>query len=666
EPPDIDVDFEHERREEVIQYIYDKYSRKRAALAATVITYRSRSAVRDVGKALGLDPVFVDDLAKSMAWWDRSADLNKRFEEQGVASHSQQAELFYSLVQQILGFPRHLSQHVGGFVITRSPISTLVPVENASMAERTIIQWDKEDIESMGLLKVDILALGMLSAIRKSLQMVQRYCPTIKTLSDIPKDDPSTYRMLQIADTIGVFQIESRAQMSMLPRLKPECFYDLVIQVAIVRPGPIQGDMVHPYLRRKQGLELASYPDDAIKEVLERTLGVPIFQEQVIKLAMVAAGFSGGEADQLRRAITSWGRNSKLLTFEEKLTQGMIERGYNEDFARRLFEQIKGFGGYGFPESHSASFALLAYISAWLKRHHPAAFVVGLLNSQPMGFYSPSQLIQDARRHGVTVLSIDVNHSDWDHQLLDSRSAQQNQPALRLGLRLVRGLSRQGAQRVVEARQRNPFRQISHLRQWAALNKRDMEALADADALQSLSGHRHQSQWQIMALEQPKPLLRDEQYQNASYFDDGVQLPAPQIAEEVLSDYRATGLTLRAHPLSLLRDRAPFNRCKRHTDLASIGHKRFVRIAGLVTCRQRPGTASGVLFLTLEDETGNSNIVVWERTQQHFRQALMNGKLLLVNGIVETKDNVTHVIAGALYDYSHELDNLSVRSHDFY
>jgi len=551
-------------------------------------------------------------------------------------------------------------------VITRSPISTLVPVENASMAERTIIQWDKEDIESMGLLKVDILALGMLSAIRKSLQMVQRYCPTIKTLSDIPKDDPSTYRMLQIADTIGVFQIESRAQMSMLPRLKPECFYDLVIQVAIVRPGPIQGDMVHPYLRRKQGLELASYPDDAIKEVLERTLGVPIFQEQVIKLAMVAAGFSGGEADQLRRAITSWGRNSKLLTFEEKLTQGMIERGYNEDFARRLFEQIKGFGGYGFPESHSASFALLAYISAWLKRHHPAAFVAGLLNSQPMGFYSPSQLIQDARRHGVTVLSIDVNHSDWDHQLLDSRSAQQNQPALRLGLRLVRGLSRQGAQRVVEARQRNPFRQISHLRQWAALNKRDMEALADADALQSLSGHRHQSQWQIMALEQPKPLLRDEQYQNASYFDDGVQLPAPQIAEEVLSDYRATGLTLRAHPLSLLRDRAPFNRCKRHTDLASIGHKRFVRIAGLVTCRQRPGTASGVLFLTLEDETGNSNIVVWEQTQQHFRQALMNGKLLLVNGIVETKDNVTHVIAGALYDYSHELDNLSVRSHDFY
>lgn len=666
EPPDIDVDFEHERREEVIQYIYEKYSRKRAALAATVITYRSRSAVRDVGKALGLDPVFVDDLAKSMAWWDRTADLAKRFEEQGVASHSQQAELFYSLVQQILGFPRHLSQHVGGFVITRSPISTLVPVENASMAERTIIQWDKEDIESMGLLKVDILALGMLSAIRKSLQMVQRYCPTIKTISDIPKNDQSTFRMLQTADTVGVFQIESRAQMSMLPRLKPQCFYDLVIQIAIVRPGPIQGDMVHPYLRRKQGLELATYPNDAIKEVLERTLGVPIFQEQVIKLAMVAAGFSGGEADQLRRAITSWGRNSKLLTFEEKLTKGMIDRGYDESFARRLFEQIKGFGGYGFPESHSASFALLAYISAWLKRHHPAAFVAGLLNSQPMGFYGASQLIQDARRHGVSVFSIDVNHSDWNHQLLDGRAAQQSEPSLRLGLRLVRGLSRQGAQRVIEARQHEPFRQISHLRQRANLNKRDMEALADADALQSLSGHRHQSQWQIMALEPAKALLRDEQYQNASYFDDGVQLPAPQIAEEVLSDYRTIGLTLRAHPLSLLRDRAPFNRCKRHTDLASIGHKGFVRIAGLVTCRQRPGTASGVLFLTLEDETGNSNIVVWQRTQQHFRQALMNGKLLLVNGIVETRDNVIHVIAGALYDYSHVLDNLPVQPHDFH
>ena len=666
EPPDIDVDFEHERREEVIQYIYDKYSRKRAALAATLITYRSRSAVRDVGKALGLDPVFVDDLAKSLAWWDRTADLAKRFEEQGVAQHSRQAQLFYNLVQQILGFPRHLSQHVGGFVITRNPISTLVPVENASMADRTVIQWDKEDIEALGLLKVDILALGMLSAIRKSLQMVHRYCPAIKTISDIPKEDRATYRMLQAADTVGVFQIESRAQMSMLPRLRPERFYDLVIEIAIVRPGPIQGDMVHPYLRRKQGLEEVTYPSEAIKAVLERTLGVPIFQEQVIRLAMVAAGFSGGEADQLRRAITNWGRNSKLLTFEQKLTRGMIERGYDEDFARRLFEQIKGFGGYGFPESHSASFALLAYVSAWLKRHHPAAFFVGLLNSQPMGFYSPSQLLQDARRHEVTVLPVDVNHSDWDHQLLESRSSLQPQAPVRLGLRLVKGLSREGARRVVEARQQGPFRQVSNLRQRTRLDKRDMEALADADALASLSGHRHQSQWQIMALEQARPLLQDEQREPASYFDDGVQLPAPGVAEEVLADYRATGLSLRAHPMSLLRDRPPFNRCKRHTDLPALSNNRFVRIAGLVTCRQRPGSASGVLFLTLEDETGSSNIVVWQRTQQQFRRPLMTAQLLLVNGTLETRDNVIHIIAGALYDYTHELQALQVTSRDFH
>ncbi|NND66104.1 MAG: error-prone DNA polymerase, partial [Halioglobus sp.] len=676
EPPDIDVDFEHERREEVIQYIYSKYTRRRAALAATLVTYRARSAVRDVGRALGLDPVFVDDLAKSMAWWDRTNDLAKRFEEQGVSGHSQQAELFYSLVQQILGFPRHLSQHVGGFVITRSPISTLVPVENASMEDRTVIQWDKGDIEALGLLKVDVLALGMLSAIRKSLEMVNRYCPAIRTVADVPKECAATYRMLQQADTVGVFQIESRAQMSMLPRLKPANFYDLVIQIAIVRPGPIQGDMVHPYLRRRQGQEPVTYPSEAIKSVLERTLGVPIFQEQVIRLAMVAAGFSGGEADALRRAIANWGRHSKLLTFEQKLTKGMIERGYDEDFARRLFNQIKGFAGYGFPESHSASFALLAYVSSWLKRHHPAAFFAGLLNSQPMGFYSASQLVQDARRHDVVVLPVDINHSTWDHQLIDTRASHSSaashvsqapaQPALRLGLRLVKGLSREGAGRVEEARRTQPFRQISQLRQWAKLDKRDMEALADADALKSLSGHRHQSQWQIMALEQPRPLLQEEQHQRASFFDDGIQLPAPGVAEEVLSDYRATGLTLRTHPMGLLRSKEPFNRCKRHIDLAEVGNNRFVRIAGLVTCRQRPGSASGVLFLTLEDETGNSNVVVWKRTQEQFRQALMSGQLLLVNGTVETKDGVIHVIAGGLYDYSHELKNIVVQSHDFH
>ncbi len=661
EPPDIDVDFEHERREEVIQYIYRKYTRKRAALAATVITYRSRSAVRDVGKALGLDAVFVDDLAKSLAWWDRTKDLEKRFAEQGVAEHSRSAQLFYQLVQEILGFPRHLSQHVGGFVITRSPISTLVPVENASMPDRTIIQWDKEDIEALGLLKVDVLALGMLSAIRKSLELVHRYAPHIKVIQDIPREDAATYRMLQAADSIGVFQVESRAQMSMLPRLKPNCFYDLVIQVAIVRPGPIQGDMVHPYLRRRQGLEPVSYPSPEIKAVLERTLGVPIFQEQVIKLAMVAAGFSGGEADQLRRAMASWGKNGNLMQFETKLVNGMLLRGYDEDFARRLFEQIKGFGGYGFPESHSASFALLAYISAWLKRHHPAAFYCGLLNSQPMGFYSPSQLVQDARRHQVTILPIDVNHSDWDHQLLNDK-----QHSLRLGLRLVKGLSHDGVERIMQQRSSRQFLQVSDLRQRAQLDRRDMEALADADSLGSLSGHRHQAQWQIMALEEQKPLLENENWQSAQYFNDGIQLQTPAIAEEILADYRSTGLTLRPHPMQLLRHQYPFNRCKRHRDLAAIGNNRFVRIAGLVTGRQRPGTASGVLFLTLEDETGNSNIVVWPRVQEQFRKPLMTSQLLLVKGTLETRDNVIHIIAGALFDYSDHLQDLHIKSRDFH
>ncbi|GAB5415596.1 MAG: error-prone DNA polymerase [Congregibacter sp.] len=669
EPPDIDVDFEHERREEVIQYIYEKYTRRRAALTATVITYRARSAVRDVGKALGLDPIFVDDLAKSLAWWDKQRDLEARFIEHGLDAErkegeTSQAELFYRLVQEILGFPRHLSQHVGGFVISRGPISQLVPVENASMPDRTVIQWDKEDIESLGLLKVDILALGMLSAIRKSLQLVNRYEPRIRRLQDIPAEDAATYQMLQQADSLGVFQIESRAQMTMLPRLKPACFYDLVIEIAIVRPGPIQGDMVHPYLRRRQGLEAVSYPDEAVKSVLESTLGVPIFQEQVIRLAMVAAGFSGGEADQLRRAITNWGRNSKLLTFEQKLTQGMLERGYSEDYARRLFDQIKGFGGYGFPESHSASFALLAYISAWLKRHHPAAFYVGLLNSQPMGFYTPSQLIQDARRHGITVLPADINHSHWDHELLDSERSGAKAP-VRLGMRLIKGLSRDAATRIVEARDQAPFRQISDLRRRANLDRGDMEALVDADAMASLSGHRHQARWQVMALEPERPLLAHEDYAQAKVLNDDVELAAPNISEAVLADYGSVGLSLRAHPLSLLRDRSPFDRCKRQQDLEHLGDGRFVRIAGLVTCRQRPGTASGVLFLTLEDETGNNNVVVWPSVQQHFRPALMKGHLLVVKGTLQKRDGVTHVVAGALFDHSDALAELRVKPRSF-
>lgn len=661
EPPDIDVDFEHERREEVIQYIYQKYSRRRAALAATVISYRSRSAIRDVGKALGYDPILIEDLTKSLAWWNRERELQRKFEEKGMGMAHQQAELFLQLVQELLGFPRHLSQHVGGFVISRGPISNMVPVENASMPERTVIQWDKDDIEALGLLKVDILALGMLSALRKTLALVQRDHPKIRSLQDIPREDPATYAMLQKADSIGVFQIESRAQMTMLPRLKPNCFYDLVIEIAIVRPGPIQGDMVHPYLRRKHGLEDIDYPNDAIRSVLERTLGVPIFQEQVIRLAMVAAGFTGGEADALRRAITNWGKDSKLLSFEAKLKAGMMARGYSPVFANRLFEQIKGFGGYGFPESHSASFALLAYVSAWLKCHHPAAFYVGLLNSQPMGFYSPSQLLQDAKRHGIVVLRIDINQSDWEHRLLPLPD--KGQPPIRLGLRLVSGLTKSAVQRIVDARQHGAFLTLGDLRKRAALDKHDLDALAAADVLASISGNRFQTQWKIMALEPARPLLAQEADERTS--DSQHPLPKPSIIDNVIADYRSTGLTLRDHPLALLRQYAPFDRCRRYSDLASLGNNRFVRVAGLVTCRQRPGTASGVLFLTLEDETGNHNIVVWPQVQERFRPALMTGQLLIVKGTLESRDGVIHIIAAGLYDFSQALTDLKLHSRDF-
>jgi len=662
EPPDIDVDFEHERREEVIQYIYEKYSRRRAALAATVITYRSRSAVRDVGKAMGLDSVFIEELASSLAWWNRERELTGRFEQQGVPRSGELATHFLARVQEILGFPRHLSQHVGGFVISRGPISNLVPVENASMPDRTVIQWDKEDIEALGLLKVDILALGMLSAIRKTLEMINRDHADIQCMQDIPREDAATYRMLQKADTLGVFQIESRAQMSMLPRLKPSCFYDLVIEIAIVRPGPIQGDMVHPYLRRKAGLESISYPNKEIESVLSRTLGVPIFQEQVIRLAMVAAGFTGGEADALRRAISNWGKNSKLLSFEQKLKAGMTNKGYTTEFADRLFNQIKGFGGYGFPESHSASFALLAYISAWLKCHHPAAFYVGLLNSQPMGFYSPSQLIQDARRHDILVLPIDVNHSSWDHQLLSTTDSRQ--PPIRLGLRLVKGLSEAAAKRIDTARLTQAFSSVADLRQRTSLDRGSMESLAAADALSSISGHRYQSHWQTMALEDYRPLLADNP--PLTHQADNAALTTPSLIEEVIADYQSTGVTLRAHPLALLRKQKPFSQCQQQKNLEHLNNHRFVRVAGLVTCRQRPGTASGVVFLTLEDETGNINVIVWPAVQERYRQALMTAQLLLVKGTVESREGVVHVIASALEDHGDRLTALTIQSRDFH
>ncbi len=641
EPPDIDVDFEHERREEVIQYIYQRYSREHAALAATVITYRPRSAVRDVGKALGLDPLFIEQLSQSLSWWDRSGDLQAQFEKAGARGHM--AEHFYNLLQEILGFPRHLSQHVGGFIITKSPISTLVPVENASMPDRTVIQWDKEDIEVLGLLKIDILALGMLTAIHRCFDLIGHYQGTELSMQSIPKDDTATYDMLCKADSVGVFQIESRAQMAMLPRLKPRNFYDLVIEIAIVRPGPIQGGMVHPYLKRRQGLEQVTYPHPDIKNVLERTLGIPVFQEQVIRLAMVAAGFSGGEADQLRRAMASWGkggeRNNQLLGFQQKLTDGMLARGYTLDFAERLFRQIQGFGVYGFPESHSASFALLAYVSAWLKCHYPAAFCCAIMNSQPMGFYSPSQLVQDAQRHSIEVRPIDVLHSQWDHSL----EGDINNPTLRLGFRLIKGFSHRAAQRII--RSDRQFINIPQLTSKTRLSQADLSLLSSAGALASISSNRRQAHWQALATDPSEQLLPIDHSQ--------APLQPPSETEELYADYSNTGLSLGRHPMELLREQFPvFRQCKRHIDLADLGHRRFVRIAGLVTGKQRPGTASGVVFLTLEDETGNSNVVVWQSVQKSCRQALLKAQLLMVKGVVETDGAVVHVIAQELTDCS--------------
>ena len=641
EPPDIDVDFEHERREEVIQYIYQRYSREHAALAATVITYRPRSAVRDVGKALGLDPLFIEQLSQSLSWWDRSGDLQAQFEKAGARGHM--AEHFYNLLQEILGFPRHLSQHVGGFIITKSPISTLVPVENASMPERTVIQWDKEDIEALGLLKIDILALGMLTAIHRCFDLIRNHQGTELSMQSIPKDDSATYDMLCKADSVGVFQIESRAQMAMLPRLRPRNFYDLVIEIAIVRPGPIQGGMVHPYLKRRQGLEQVTYPHPDIKNVLERTLGIPVFQEQVIRLAMVAAGFSGGEADQLRRAMASWGkggeRNNQLLGFQQKLTDGMLARGYTLDFAERLFRQIQGFGVYGFPESHSASFALLAYVSAWLKCHYPAAFCCAIMNSQPMGFYSPSQLVQDAQRHGIEVRPIDVLHSQWDHSL----EGDINNPSLRLGFRLIKGFSHRAAQVII--RTDRQFINIPQLTSKTRLSQADLSLLSSAGALASISSNRRQAHWQALATDPREQLLPMDH--------SLAPLQPPSETEELYADYSNTGLSLGRHPMELLREQFPvFRQCKRHIDLADLGHRRFVRIAGLVTGKQRPGTASGVVFLTLEDETGNSNVVVWQSVQKTCRQALLKAQLLMVKGVVETDGAVVHVIAQELTDCS--------------
>jgi error-prone DNA polymerase len=656
EPPDIDVDFEHQRREEVIQYIYGKYGRDRAALAATLITYRPKSALRDVGKALGLAPAQVDRLAKSLAWWDGRKVLPERLRELGLDPDARINQQLIALINQIIGFPRHLSQHVGGFVISRGTLSRLVPIENAAMPARSVIQWDKDDLEALGLLKVDVLALGMLTAIRRTLDFVSAASGVPLTMQQIldAGDDPKVYEMIQRADTIGVFQIESRAQMTMLPRLKPACFYDLVIEVAIVRPGPIQGGMVHPYLRRRQGLEPVSYPSQAVCAVLERTLGVPIFQEQVMQLAIVAAGFTPGEADQLRRAMAAWKRKGGLEPFRDRLYQGMAERGYPQQFAEQIYQQILGFGEYGFPESHSASFALLAYVSCWLKHYEPAAFLAGMLNSQPLGFYSASQLTQDARRHGVEILPVDVCESDWDCKLLARNT-------VRLGLRMVSGLAQTAGMRIAAARCTQVFVSIEDLAKRAALDTKALKQLAGANALASLAGHRRNAHWLSAGIETQTPLLSD-----APITETPPQLTAPSEGEDIIADYQSVGLTLGRHPLALLRPKLKRMKLVTAEELTHLPNGQRTRAAGIVTCRQRPGTASGVVFVTLEDETGYVNVVVWSKLVERQRRELLGSRLLAVEGEVQSESGVVHLIARRLVDHTPMLGRLATASRDFH
>ncbi len=660
EPPDIDVDFEHERREEVIQYIYRRYGRHRAALAATIITYRARSAIRDVGKAIGMSLDQVSRIAKSIQWWDKREVLEERLMDSGFDPANPKIRMLLGLVGQILGFPRHLSQHVGGFVISRGELTRLVPVENASMVDRTVIQWEKDDLEALGLLKIDVLALGMLSAIRKSFEYIHNYRGEQLTMAGIQNrgDDPLVYDMINKADTVGVFQIESRAQMTMLPRLKPRNYYDLVIEVAIVRPGPIQGDMVHPYLKRRDNPETVSYPSEELKTVLKSTLGIPIFQEQVMKIAMVAGGFTPGEADQLRRSMAAWKKRGGLEHFEDKLINGMLSRGYQREFAEQVFNQIKGFGSYGFPESHAASFALLAYISCWLKFYEPAAFCCGLLNSQPMGFYRPAQLVNDAVRHGVEVRPVDINQSGWDCYLEPSRG---KQPALRLGLRMVKGLSEAVAEKLVTLRSHAKFKSLQDVSQRSALDQKSLGALAAADAFASISGHRHQAYWEVAGVETPTEVFGVAEFNEAA-----PMLPIPSQWDNTLADYASTSLTLGDHPLLQLREILNQRGIVTADQLVDIPTHRRVSVAGLVTNRQKPGTASGVMFMTLEDETGYANIVIWPKLIEKQRKVLLSARLMIVHGKVQNENNVIHVIANRLQDGSGLVEGLKTKSRDFH
>ena len=673
EPPDIDIDFEHERREEVLQYVYRRYGRDRAALTAEVISYRGRSAVREVGKALGFSPELVDRLAKDMEWWTDTIGDGSGLAKHGLDPRAPSARRFIALTNEILGFPRHLSQHVGGFVITEDLLCELVPIENAAMADRTVIEWDKDDIDALGILKVDLLGLGMLTAVRKTFELIDESGvePGFEvpasggfTMHTIPPEDPAVYEMMGRADTMGVFQIESRAQMSMLPRLKPVEFYDLVVEVAIVRPGPIQGDMVHPYLRRRDGLEPVTYPSAEVRRVLEKTLGVPLFQEQAMALAVVAAGFTPGEADKLRRAMAAWKRKGDLMKrYGEQLVGGMLENGYERSFAERIFRQLEGFSEYGFPESHAASFALLVYVSSWLKLYHPGAFCGALINSQPMGFYAPAQLVQDAERHGVEVRAIDVNSSGWDCRM--------EGPALRLGMRLVKGMRREDAERVVTAREglARPFRSLEELQWETRLRAARLKPLASADAFQSLGLDRKAALWAVRGL---KDAALDQPDLFSQVFADGragaESLPPSTPLHEVVQDYATAGLSLKAHPMSFVRDelaRRGVRTARELQDESRSPDGERVMAAGIVLVRQRPGTAAGIVFITIEDETGTTNLVVHPKTYERYRAAARHGVMLQVTGKVDRAGSVVHVVCWRIETVDGEAAGIRKGSRDF-
>jgi error-prone DNA polymerase len=736
EVPDIDVDFEHERREEVLQYLYEKYGRERAGLAATVITYCSRSAIRDVGKSLGLSLDRVDALAKHVEGYTHEPKLVGRCREIGVDPTSDLGRRLVYCVNEIIGFPRHLSQHVGGMVMTQGPLCEMVPIENAAMEDRTVIEWDKDDLDELGILKVDCLCLGMLTAIHKCFDLVREHHGCELTLATIPADDEAVYDMICRADTIGVFQIESRAQMSMLPRLRPRKFYDLVVEVAIVRPGPIQGNMVHPYLRRRAGEEEETYPNDAIREVLSKTLGVPIFQEQAMRLAIVAANFTPGEADQLRRAMAAWRRPGLIDQFRQKLVAGMRANNLPEEFAQRVYQQIEGFGEYGFPESHAASFALLVYASAWLKHYYPAAFAAALINSQPMGFYQPAQLVRDARDHGVGVRGVDVNWSGWDCTLecstvlgvrqppalpgvhggvhIDKRGtntqktecklqiAEEKPPAepradviLRLGLRMLNGIGESVGKTIERVREDGAFLSVDDFTRRTRLGRAVVKRLAEADAFGSVGAGRRQAVWQALGQEKKQramPLfdqveniavpswggLRNDELANGIHAgqdpgQDGrtmlPSLPVMEPYEEVVADYRTAGLSLRAHPISFYRAQLEQLGVTPAQRLVELENDAPVIVAGLVLLRQRPGTAKGITFVTLEDETGTVNLVVHQHMWDRYYRVARRAPAWIVRGHIQTVkekySSVIHVVVNRLEALAEQLRQLDVKTRDF-